>query len=119
MFDAVVLGLRPVGVSRSGTPTHLSARARQGGAAISRSQASLAVPANVRDWFVLNASPDLRPQIKATLALHPVAGLRTSPISGVVVTGRDIDAVASSLHLRERHYITSLSERSRQIGRPG
>jgi hypothetical protein len=29
--------------------------------------------ANVQDWFVLNASPDLRPQIKATLALHPVA----------------------------------------------
>ena len=26
MFDAVVLGLRPVGVSRSGTATHLSVR---------------------------------------------------------------------------------------------
>ena len=53
--------------------------------------------ANVRDWLVLNASPDLRPQIKATLALHPVAGLRSSRIS-VVVTGRDIDVVAGLLH---------------------
>jgi pyrroloquinoline quinone biosynthesis protein B len=65
------------------------------------------VPANVRDWSVLNASLDLRPQIEATPTLHSVARLRSSPIS-VVVTGRDIDAVAGLLHLRERHYIASL-----------
>jgi pyrroloquinoline quinone biosynthesis protein B len=35
--------------------------------------------------------------------LHPRDGLRSSPISGVVVTGGDVDAIAGLLHLRERH----------------
>jgi pyrroloquinoline quinone biosynthesis protein B len=52
---------------------------------------------------VLNASPDLRLQIEATPALHPRHGLRSSPVSGVVVTGGDVDAIAGLLHLRERH----------------
>ena len=68
-----------------------------------RSQASLGVSANDRDWFVLNASPDLRQQIEATPALHPRHGLRSSPIAGVVLTGGDVDAIAGLLHLRERH----------------
>jgi pyrroloquinoline quinone biosynthesis protein B len=52
---------------------------------------------------VLNASPDLRLQIEATLSLHPLEGLRSSPISGVLVPGGDVDAVTGLLHLRERH----------------
>src|SRR5262252_5195042 len=79
-------------------------RARQGDASARvRSQVSLAVSANNKDWFVLNASPDLRLQIEAAPALHPREGLRSSPISGVVVTGGDVDAIAGLLHLRERH----------------
>src|SRR5205807_3865216 len=79
-------------------------RARAGDvAAVPRSQASLAVSANRRDWFILNASPDLRLQIEATTALHPREALRSSPIAGVVVPGGDVDAVAGLLHLRERH----------------
>jgi pyrroloquinoline quinone biosynthesis protein B len=79
-------------------------RARSGnGAARPRTQASLAVTANDTDWFVLNASPDLRLQIEATEVLHPRYGLRSSPISGVALTGGDVDAVAGLLHLRERH----------------
>ena len=79
-------------------------RARQGDpAARARSQAALAVSANDRDWFVLNAPPDLRLQIEATPQLHPREGLRSSPIAGVVVTGGDVDAIAGLLHLRERH----------------
>ena len=72
-------------------------------AAPPRSQASVAVSGNDRDWFILNASPDLRQQIEATPALHPRHGLRSSPIAGVVLTGGDVDAVAGLLHLRERH----------------
>ena len=75
-------------------------------AAPPRSQASLAVSANDHDWFILNASPDLRLQIEATQALHPRHGLRSSPIVGVVLTGGDVDAVAGLLHLRERHCIS-------------
>lgn len=68
-----------------------------------RTQASLTVTANERDWFVLNASPDLRLQIEAAPTLYPQRGLRSSPIAGVVLTGGDVDAVAGLLHLRERH----------------
>ena len=79
-------------------------RARQGDASARvRSQVSLAVSANDKDWFVLNASPDLRLQIEATPQLHPREGLRSSPIAGVVLTGGDVDAIAGLLHLRERH----------------
>jgi len=87
--------------------TAASRRARQRDpAARPRSQASLAVSANERDWFVLNASPDLRQQIEATPALQPRHGLRSSPIAGVVLTGGDVDAIAGLLHLRERHRFT-------------
>jgi pyrroloquinoline quinone biosynthesis protein B len=79
-------------------------RARQGDtAARVRSQVSLSVSANDNDWFVLNAAPDLRLQIEATSYLHPREGLRSSPITGVVLTGGDVDAIAGLLHLRERH----------------
>ena len=79
-------------------------RARSGDRLVrTRSQASLAVSANDKDWFVLNASPDLRLQIEANRYLHPREGLRSSPIAGVVLTGGDVDAIAGLLHLRERH----------------
>jgi pyrroloquinoline quinone biosynthesis protein B len=74
--------------------------------ALPRSQASLAVSANERDWIILNASPDLRLQIEATPALYPRHGLRSSPIAAVVLTGGDVDAVAGLLHLRERHCLS-------------
>src|SRR5919205_682618 len=63
----------------------------------------LEISAYGHDWFLLNASPDLRLQIEQTPALHPRDGLRSSPIAGVVLTGGDVDAIAGLLHLRERH----------------
>jgi pyrroloquinoline quinone biosynthesis protein B len=82
-------------------------RARRGdNNARQRTQASIAVSANERDWIVLNASPDLRLQIEATPVLHPRDGLRSSPISAVVLTGGDVDALAGLLHMRERHCFT-------------
>src|SRR5690242_13506797 len=105
MLGAVVLGSAAGGGFpqwNSNAPACRRARAGDS-AAVPRSQASLAVSANGRDWFILNASPDLRLQIEATPALHPREGLRSSPIAGVVVPGGDIDAVAGLLHLRERH----------------
>jgi pyrroloquinoline quinone biosynthesis protein B len=108
MLDAVVLGSAAGGGFpqwNSNAPACRQARQKIG-RAIARSQASLAVSANERDWFVLNASPDLRLQIEATPVLHPREGLRSSPISGVVVTGGDVDALAGLLHLRERHHFS-------------
>ena len=71
-----------------------------------RTQASIAVSADGDQWFLLNASPDLRQQIQAAVPLHPNHGLRTSPIAGVALTGGDVDAIAGLLTLRERHKFT-------------
>jgi pyrroloquinoline quinone biosynthesis protein B len=65
-------------------------------------QASIAISADGAHWFLINASPDLRQQLTATPQLHPVAGkLRHSPITGVILTNGEIDAVAGLLSMRE------------------
>ncbi len=88
-------------------------RARSGDpAALPRTQTSLALSADGRRWFVLNAAPDLRAQIQATPALWPSQGLRSSPIAGVVLTGGDVDALAGLLDLRERHRFNLYATRS-------
>ena len=71
-----------------------------------RTQCSLAISADGRDWALLNASPDLRQQILATPALHPKVqdpqtAPRHSPIRAVVLTNGDVDHVAGLLSLRE------------------
>ena len=63
----------------------------------------MALAADDERWVLLNASPDLRTQIEHTPPLHPRSGLRSSPISAVVLTGSDVDAIAGLLTLRERH----------------
>ena len=78
-------------------------RARMGDYhALPATQASIAISADNKNWVLVNASPDLREQINREPALHPRSGLRSSPISGIVLTNGDVDAVAGLLHLRER-----------------
>jgi pyrroloquinoline quinone biosynthesis protein B len=74
-----------------------------------QSQASLAVSGNDADWFLVNASPDLRQQILVTSALHPREGLRSSPIRGVILTSGEVDAIAGLLTLRERQAFSLLA----------
>src|SRR6202030_3272414 len=65
-------------------------------------QTSIAISADDGHWFLINASPDLRRQLIATPQLHPQAGkLRHSPISGVILTNGEIDAIAGLLSIRE------------------
>ena len=66
-----------------------------------RTQASIAVTSGDGRWTLLNASPDLGQQIRATPQLHPHAGLRGSPIDAVVLTGGEIDQITGLLSLRE------------------
>ena len=69
---------------------------------LQRTQASIAVSADGDHWFLVNASPDLRQQLIATPQLHPAPGkLRHTPISGVILTNGEIDAVAGLLSMRE------------------
>src|ERR1044072_2884625 len=67
-----------------------------------RTQASIAVSGDGEHWTLLNASPDLRAQIKATPSLHPRGRSRGSPIAAVVLTGAEVDQVTGLLDLRER-----------------
>src|SRR5581483_6300874 len=62
-----------------------------------RTQASVAISGDGVHWSLLNASPDLGTQLKATKALHPREGLRDSPIGAVVLTGGEIDQVTGLL----------------------
>jgi pyrroloquinoline quinone biosynthesis protein B len=66
-----------------------------------RTQTQVAVSSDGKAWFLLNASPDLRAQIEAVAELHPRAGLRHSPIAGIVLTSGDLDNVLGLLLLRE------------------
>jgi pyrroloquinoline quinone biosynthesis protein B len=67
-----------------------------------RSQSSLAVSADGKQWLLLNASPDLRQQIIASPCLHPRGAKRHSPIGAVFVTNADVDHLAGLLTLREQ-----------------
>jgi pyrroloquinoline quinone biosynthesis protein B len=66
-----------------------------------RTQTSLAISSGDGHWTLLNASPDLGAQIRATPALHPRDGQRGSPIAAVVLTGGEIDQITGLLSLRE------------------
>jgi pyrroloquinoline quinone biosynthesis protein B len=67
-----------------------------------RSQSGLALTGDGAVFTLLNASPDLGQQIRATPELWP-AEPRGSPIGAVVLTGAEIDHIAGLLVLRERH----------------
>jgi len=66
-----------------------------------RTQTGLAVSAGDGHWTLINASPYLPSQIRATPALHPRGALRGSPIDAVVLTGAEIDQISGLLSLRE------------------
>jgi pyrroloquinoline quinone biosynthesis protein B len=86
-----------------------SADLRKGVAGLkARTQASVAVSANGRDWVLLNASPDLRQQINETPEMQPATdrGPRNSPIKAVILTNGDVDALAGLLTLREAQPLT-------------
>jgi pyrroloquinoline quinone biosynthesis protein B len=61
--------------------------------------------------LVIGASPDLRQQIAQTPQLWPRHSGRQSPVTGVVLIGGDVDAVAGLLVLRERQPLTVYAPR--------
>src|ERR1700724_3055936 len=102
MLRVVVLGAAAGGGVpqwNCGCPVCLIARSDP---ELQSTQASIAISADGDHWFLINASPDLRQQLIATPQLHPRAGqLRHSPISGVILTNGEVDAVAGLLSMRE------------------
>ncbi|MBS3912661.1 MAG: pyrroloquinoline quinone biosynthesis protein PqqB [Hydrogenophaga sp.] len=67
-----------------------------------RTQSSIAVSVNEADWLLVNASPDVLTQIRATPALQPARAIRDSGIAAVLLMDAQIDHVTGLLMLRER-----------------
>lgn len=69
--------------------------------ALPRTQSSIAVSTNGREWILFNASPDIRFQLEANPPLQPRQGVRDSGISAIVLIDAQIDHTAGLLLLRE------------------
>jgi pyrroloquinoline quinone biosynthesis protein B len=103
MFRVVVLGAAAGGgVPQWNCGCTVCRAARTEHPEIRSTQASIVVSNDGEHWFLVNASPDLRQQVTNTPQLHPRAGaLRHSPITGVILTNGEIDAVTGLLSMRE------------------
>ena len=67
-----------------------------------RTQESVALSADEKDWFLINASPDIRSQIESFGPLHPGTS-RSTPIQAILLTNGDLDHCLGLLSLRENH----------------
>ena len=70
-----------------------------------QTQSSISVSSDLVSWAIINASPDIREQLRQAPHLHPT-DLRKSPIKSVLLTNGDIDHVAGLLTLREQQAFT-------------
>lgn len=71
-------------------------------AASPRMQESICLSADDGDWFLVNASPDIRSQIESFGRLHPRQS-RATPIQAIFLTNGDLDHCLGLLSLRENH----------------
>jgi pyrroloquinoline quinone biosynthesis protein B len=70
-------------------------------AATARTQSSIAVSKNGSDWVLVNASPDILAQVRATPALQPARSRRDTGIAAVMLMDAQVDHVTGLLMLRE------------------
>src|SRR3989442_13560604 len=64
-----------------------------------RTQSSIAVSANGSDWVLINASPDILTQIRATPALQPSRSARDTGIAAGMLTDTKMDPVTRMMML--------------------
>ena len=87
-----------------------------------RTQSSIALSADYRQWFLFNASPDLRSQIEAFPPLRPRGAVRGTPIQGLVLSDAELDHTLGLLSLREgrvlRLYATAWVHRALSAWNP-
>ncbi|SDK97031.1 pyrroloquinoline quinone biosynthesis protein B [Lentzea albidocapillata subsp. violacea] len=77
----------------------LCVRARSGELP-SRSQDCLAISGNGTDWWLVNASSDIRTQIASCSLLNPGPGARETPLRGALFTDAELDHTLGLLTLR-------------------
>ncbi|MFV0126865.1 pyrroloquinoline quinone biosynthesis protein PqqB [Streptomyces sp. HMX112] len=66
-----------------------------------RRHASLALRADDRRWYLVNATPDLGDQVEDSPELRPGPGPRDTPLAGVVLTDAELDHTLGLARLRE------------------
>lgn len=66
-----------------------------------RTQSSIAVSTNNRNWLLLNTSPDVRAQLEAFPAIQPKEGVRDTGITAILLIDSQIDHTTGMLMLRE------------------
>lgn len=71
-------------------------------AASPRTQESISFSTGDGNWFLINASPDIRAQIESFGSLHPRQS-RSTPIQAIFLTNGDLDHCLGLLSLRENH----------------
>lgn len=85
-----------------------------------RRELCIAISGNDRDWFLINAPPDLHAQIASFPALAPQGDVRATSIAGVLLTSADLDNVLGLMVLREgppvHVYATAGVQRALQVG---
>jgi pyrroloquinoline quinone biosynthesis protein B len=64
-------------------------------------QCALAFSPSGRNWYLVNATPDVTQQFARWSELHPQSEIRSSPVEGVILTDGELDHVLGLLHLRE------------------
>lgn len=66
-----------------------------------RTQSSIAVSSNNKNWLLLNTSPDIRAQLEAFPAIQPKEGIRDTGITAILLIDSQIDHTTGMLMLRE------------------
>ncbi len=68
-----------------------------------RTQSSIAISADGKDWVLFNASPDIKKQLDNFPAIQPAREVRDTAITAIVITDAQIDHVTGMLTLREHN----------------
>ncbi len=66
-----------------------------------RSQSSIAVSTDNKNWLLINTSPDIRSQLEAFPAIQPKEGVRDTGIKAILLIDSQIDHTTGMLMLRE------------------
>ncbi len=66
-----------------------------------RTQSSIAISTDNRNWLLFNASPDIRSQLEAFPAIQPKEGVRDTGIKAILLIDSQIDHTTGLLMLRE------------------
>ncbi|MGH8477645.1 MAG: pyrroloquinoline quinone biosynthesis protein PqqB [Methylococcales bacterium] len=91
--------------------------------AVARTQSSIAVSNDGRNWVLFNASPDIRTQIENFPAIQPKTGVRDTGIRAIILIDSQIDHTTGLLMLRESNqplniYCTDMVRQDLSTGFP-